>query len=171
MVGFIPVANIIALIVIIRTVSGEIRFESERIRRNENRRDLRICDTRYPILMVHGVFFRDYKFRNYWGRIPKELKTNGARIYFGNQQSASSVADSGRELAGRIKKIVSETGCGKLNIIAHSKGGLDIRYAMSYCGIGGMIASVTTINTSQGGVNLQSICLKIFLSMEETPDS
>ncbi len=32
------------LIVIIRTVSGEIRFESERIRRNENRRDLR--DTR-----------------------------------------------------------------------------------------------------------------------------
>ena len=104
LVGFIPIANIIALVVIIRTVSGEIKFESERIRRNENRRDLRICDTRYPILMVHGVFFRDYKFPNYWGRIPKELKTNGARIYFGNQQSASSVADSGRGTGRPHKK-------------------------------------------------------------------
>ena len=160
LVGFIPIANIIALVVIIRTVSGEIRFESERIRRNENRRDLRICDTRYPILMVHGVFFRDYKFPNYWGRIPKELKTNGARIYFGNQQSASSVADSGRELAGRIKKIVSETGCGKLNVIAHSKGGLDIRYAMNYCGISEMIASVTTINTPHRGCKFAEYLLE-----------
>jgi triacylglycerol lipase len=33
------------------------------------------------------------------------------------------VKDSAQELAGRIEEIVTETGCGKVNIIAHSKGG------------------------------------------------
>lgn len=34
----------------------------------------------------------------------------------------------------RIKKLVQKTGCGKVNIIAHSKGGLDSRYAISRLG-------------------------------------
>ena len=29
-----------------------------------------ICKTRYPILLVHGIFFRDWQMFNYWGRIP-----------------------------------------------------------------------------------------------------
>ena len=77
--------------------------------------------------MVHGVFFRDFEHLNYWGRIPEELKRNGATIYYGNHNSASAVRDSARELAVRVHQIIKETGCEKLNIIAHSKGGLDSR--------------------------------------------
>ena len=43
------------------------------------------CKTKYPILMVHGMGFRDRKYFNYWGRIPKILKENGADIYYGHQ--------------------------------------------------------------------------------------
>ena len=63
--------------------------------------------------------------------MPKELEKNGAVIYYGNHPSAASVADSAEELAVRIKQIVEESGCGKINIIAHSKGVLDCRYAVS----------------------------------------
>ena len=50
----------------------------------------KVCATKYPILMVHGVFFRDFRYLNYWGRIPAELEKNGARIFYGNRQSACS---------------------------------------------------------------------------------
>ena len=55
------------------------------------------------------------------------------------------------ELAERIRQIVEETGCEKVNIIAHSKGGLDSRYAISECGMGKYVASLTTINTPHRG--------------------
>jgi triacylglycerol lipase len=63
------------------------------------------------------------------------------------------VADSGAELAACIQKVVSETGCGKLNIIAHSKGGLDSRYAISCLGMGKYVASLTAISTPHYGCN------------------
>ncbi len=100
---------------------------------------------------MHGVFFRDFKYLNYWGRIPEALKRNGAVVYYGNQQSAASVAESGRELCERIRRIVQETGCGKANLIAHSKGGLDCRYAISQLGAGELVASLTTVNTPHRG--------------------
>ena len=58
--------------------------------------------------MIHGVFFRDTKFFNYWGRIPKELTDNGATIYYGNQPSAAPTADSAEFIANRIKEMLQK---------------------------------------------------------------
>ena len=149
--GMIPIVNIIILQKIIRIAFYEATFESEKIQLNNDRKDEKICATKYPILLVHGVFFRDYKYFNYWGRIPKELEKNGAIIYYGNHESAASIKHSAEELRDRIEEIVKETGCEKVNIIAHSKGGLDSRYAIAHCGMNEKIASLTTINTPHRG--------------------
>lgn len=149
--GFIPIANIIMLGFIIDTVLEEVKVENEKILTNNSRHLQKLCETKYPILLVHGVFFRDSNYLNYWGRIPKELTENGATIFYGNHQSAASVEDSAKELTERIKKILDETGCEKLNIIAHSKGGLDCRYAISMLGADKYVASLTTINTPHRG--------------------
>lgn len=149
--GMIPVVHLVVLCILIRTVKREVRQENDKLLLNQQRASMQICRTRYPILMVHGVFFRDSNFLNYWGRIPKELEKNGATIFYGNHQSASSVADSAKELADRIMQIVKETGCGKVNIIAHSKGGLDCRYALAKLGIAPYVASLTTVNTPHRG--------------------
>ena len=133
---------------IIRMAAEEWEFESGKIMQAQERKDERLCETRYPILMVHGVFFRDFKYFNYWGRIPKELEAHSASVYYGNHQS---VADSGGELARRIREVIAETGCQKVNIIAHSKGGLDSRYAVSVLGMAEYVASLTTINTPHRG--------------------
>ena len=61
------------------------------------------------------------------------------------------MADSAAELKSRITEILAETGAEKLNIIAHSKGGLDCRYAISKLGISDKVASLTTINTPHNG--------------------
>lgn len=149
--GMIPIANVILLGKIIKIVSKEVQFEAAKETLNDSRKDEKICKTKYPLLLVHGVFFRDSKHINYWGRIPKELEKNGAVIFYGNHQSAASVADSAAELSARIKEIVKKTGCEKVNIIAHSKGGLDCRSAISNPEIAELVASLTTVNTPHRG--------------------
>ncbi|MCI6652034.1 MAG: triacylglycerol lipase [Ruminococcus sp.] len=165
--GWIPIAHLFALYKIIRITSEEVRFEEEKYLLNERRKGEEICKTKYPVLLVHGVFFRDFKHLNYWGRIPDELTKNGATVYYGNHQSALSVKDSGFELANRINQIVRETGCQKVNIIAHSKGGLDIRYALAKCNISDKVASLTTINTPHRGCEFADYLLtKIPVAMQ-----
>ena len=149
--GMIPLANLATLFFIIKTTTVECLFETKKEQINEKRKNEKICATKYPILMVHGVFFRDTKLFNYWGRIPKELERNGAKIFYGNHPSAASVADSAVVLKKRILEVLEETKADKVNIIAHSKGGLDSRYAISKLGIEDKVASLTTINTPHRG--------------------
>ena len=118
-----------------------------------------VCRTRYPVIMVHGICFRDWQFLNYWGRIPKALKQNGAVIYYGKQQSSLSVAESAAELKAEIEQVLAQTGAEKVNIVAHSKGGLDSRYAISKLGLAPYIASLTTINTPHRGCKYADVLL------------
>ena len=157
--GLIPVAQLIVLRRIMQVVDAEVEEECRQIDRNNARREEEVCRTRYPILMVHGAFFRDIKHLNYWGRIPATLETNGATVFYGNHQSADAFRDSAAELASRIREIVAETGCGKVNVIAHSKGGMDIRAALAYEGIAPFVASVTTVNTPHRGCEFAEFLL------------
>lgn len=159
--GMIPVANLVALFFIIKTTIAECFVESKKEKVNKQRYDLKICATKYPILLVHGVFFRDTKFFNYWGRIPNELKANGATIFYGNHPSAASITDCAAELKERIVQVLSETGAEKVNIIAHSKGGLDCRYAISKLGMNDKVASLTTINTPHRGCRFADYLLNV----------
>lgn len=109
------------------------------------------ANTKYPILMVHGMGFRDRKHFCYWGRVPKLLKRNGARIYFGGQDSNGSVESNARQLEAALKEVLEKTGAEKVNIIAHSKGGLEARYLISTMGYGDKIASLTTLSTPHNG--------------------
>ena len=149
--GMVPVANLLVLSWIVKISSREVREESERYWRNEARRPLQICRTRYPILMVHGVFFRDSEHLNYWGRVPAELIKNGATVYYGGQESAGNVHTCALQIKKAIVKVLQETGADKVNIIAHSKGGLDSRYCICMLGMAPYVASLTTVNTPHRG--------------------
>lgn len=159
--GGIPIVNFFTLIPAIKSAKAEVNFESNKQKLDLGREKDEVCRTKYPILLVHGVFFRDFKYFNYWGRITDELQKNGAKIYFGNHQSALSVDDSARELTERIKQIAAETGCEKVNIIAHSKGGLDCRRAISRFGADKYVASLTTINTPHRGCEFADYLLGV----------
>lgn len=149
--SMIPILNLIVLTRIINTTSDEVDFEIEKEIVSTSPALSEICKTKYPLVLVHGVFFRDSKLFNYWGRIPRTLKLHGATVYYGEHQSALPVKESARELASRIKLIVERSGCEKVNIIAHSKGGLDCRYAISEFGLAPYVASITTVNTPHRG--------------------
>ena len=150
---WLPPLTAVLLSRVARTAMREYRTALARIRRDQARAGDQVCRTRYPLLLVHGIFFRDWSALNYWGRIPDALTRNGATIFYGGQQSSASVADSGTELAAAIERVTAATGCGKVNIVAHSKGGLDARWAISQLGCAEKVASLTTINTPHRGCN------------------
>lgn len=107
--------------------------------------------TKYPLLMVHGVGFRDLRWPLYWGRIPNALAGMGAELFYGQQDCWARIEDNAKSLKARIRQILDETDSEKVNIIAHSKGGLEARMVASALGMGGQIASITTIGTPHRG--------------------
>ena len=157
---YIPLVNLFVFWQVCRKVRGEFFMELARADLDAARAENQVCRTKYPILLVHGIFFRDWQLVNYWGRIPRELQRNGAQLHYGGQQSAAAVADSGMELRDTILRVLDETGAEKVNIIAHSKGGLDSRYAISRLDMAPYVASLTTVNTPHRGVVFAQELLK-----------
>ena len=119
-----------------------------------------VCKTEYPLLLVHGAGFRDLKTPVYWGRIPNVLRSHGAEVFFGEQDCWASTETNAHALCARIDAVLSETGAAKVNILAHSKGGLEARMAASSLGYADKIASITTLGSPHRGSRTFSIFLK-----------
>jgi triacylglycerol lipase len=116
------------------------------------------CKTRFPIMLVHGAAFRDdSKLYNYWGRIPKLLRNAGADIYYSGQDAWGSIESNAEIIKKNVMEVLSKTGVEKINLIAHSKGGLEARYLISELNMGSHIASLTTISTPHHGSKIVDI--------------
>lgn len=125
------------------------------------------CRTKYPILMLHGIAARDGKRNTCWGTIPYALNDEGARIFFGHQDAWGSIEGNAQFLKRRIQFLLARQACRKINIIAHSKGGLEARYLISQLGMADSVASLTTIATPHhGSRTMEKLCKRngIFLS-------
>lgn len=71
------------------------------------------CHTRYPIVLIHGTGFRDWRGLRYWGRIPETLEKHGAKVFFGNQDGWATVEKNAAALKERVEEILAETGSEK----------------------------------------------------------
>ena len=109
------------------------------------------CKTKYPIVLIHGTGFRDHRLLNYWGRIPKALESEGAVIYYGCQDSWGTIEYNAEMIKRKINNVIESTNYEKVNLISHSKGGLEARYLISSLGMEEKIASLTTISTPHHG--------------------
>ena len=89
------------------------------------------------------------------------MQRNGAAVYYGHQQAWGTIEDNAEAIRAKILEIQTETGCEKVNIIAHSKGGLDARYLITRLGMGEAVASLTTISTPHRGSELLDLLGKL----------
>ncbi|OQY02895.1 MAG: hypothetical protein B6I20_06170 [Bacteroidetes bacterium 4572_117] len=110
------------------------------------------CATTHPVLLVHGIAYRDdVPFIKYWSKIPEKLEKNGATVFLAHQDALNSHIENALQIKDRIQQILEETGCEKVNIISHSKGGLESRYMISNLGMANKVASLTTLATPHRG--------------------
>lgn len=107
---------------------------------------------RHPIVLVHGIAAKDgIKGFSFWGRIPDALRENGLEVHLGGTDAWGSIESNAALLGETIDGIVAAGASGKVNLIAHSKGGIDSRYLISTLGYSRRVASLTTICTPHGG--------------------
>lgn len=125
----------------------------------------------YPIVLVHGVCRFDVLLNDalnldnnddpeldnlhYFKGIRTMLKQKGYIVYHSSVAWAAGVEKRANELKENLLKILKETRTEKVNIIAHSMGGLDARHMMFNDRNDGEIhqsvASLTTISTPHEG--------------------
>lgn len=157
----IPIINLFIILYACSVVKAEYEHESYKVINNNMRITSEICKTKYPLVLIHGLGFKDYKYVNYWGRIPKELIRNGASVYYGNQEAWGTIEQNAMDIKNKILEVIEKEKCEKVNLIAHSKGGLDARYMVSALNMEKYVASLTMIATPHKGSRLIDIIYKI----------
>ena len=108
-------------------------------------------DTRYPIILVHGLAVRDCVFMKPFGQIERILKIQGYKVSRSKIEAFAPIEHNADVLKKEILKILEEHGVDKVNIIAHSKGGLDAKYMIEKLDMAEHVASFTTLCTPHKG--------------------
>ncbi len=154
---WIPILNLFLLRYLGKKAKEEMDLEICRFETRKERDGQMICATKYPLILLHGIGFRDLQYFNYWGRIPKELTRYGAVVYYGHQEAWGTIEANAKVIKATIEKVLEENHCDKVNIIAHSKGGLDARYLISGLHMDEHVASLTTMSTPHRGSELLNL--------------
>lgn len=107
--------------------------------------------TKYPIILAHGIILKDFKYFKAFGKIEKILRAEGCRVYTAKTDGFGTVEGNAAQLKAQITEILQAVQTDKVNIIAHSKGGLDARYMIEHLGMEDAVASLTTLCTPHKG--------------------
>ena len=107
--------------------------------------------SKYPIILVHGIAAKQLRILNAFGKIGEELKKEGYTVYISDNDGFGSIENNAEQLKRYIDKVLKDTGAEKVNIIAHSKGGLDSKYMITKLGMEDKVASLTTLCTPHRG--------------------
>jgi triacylglycerol lipase len=115
--------------------------------------------TRYPIVLAHGLLGSPTGFGGFNPRIVEALRKDGQQVFLGAVPPIASVKDRATYLAKSVDDALAQTGAEKVNIIAHSMGGLDARSLINDLGYGDRVASITTLATPHRGSKVADIAL------------
>src|SRR5947207_11660478 len=136
-------------------VSAAVLFGLARWLRLRRRRARKPGRPRLPVVLAHGFLGFDElaigsQRHAYFRGIETRLVQMGAKVYTPRVPPAASIATRAGRLAELIRALPDE----RVNIVAHSMGGLDARYAISQLGLSDKVASLTTIATPHLGTPL-----------------
>ena len=113
---------------------------------------------KYPVVLVHGIYAHDRKGgEKFWGRIPETLEDRGIHVFFGKTDAWGEYQSNAALLKNTIEEILNQTKKEKVNIIAHSKGGIDSRYLIWKYNFNEKVASLTTICTPHHGAEIADL--------------
>jgi triacylglycerol lipase len=141
---------VVGLVLAALAVSAVLAFLRRRQRRRRPPRHE--PKLRHPVVLAHGVLGfdriaiggRDF---SYFRGVTRHLMGVGAEVHKPRVPSSASIAVRAQEL----KRLIEMLPAKKVNVIAHSMGGLDARYAISKLGLADRVATLTTIGTPHFG--------------------
>ena len=113
-----------------------------------------------PVVLVHGLFGFDRigvpgaRF-DYFRGIAKHLESLGCHAHAVRLPGSASVPERARELVAAIEALPHD----RIDLIAHSLGGLDARYALTHLGLARRVRSLVTVGTPHRGTPIADLAL------------
>ena len=107
---------------------------------------------RHPVILAHGMLGFDEiavagRRHQYFRKITDALSGLDAKFHTPRVPAAAPIAVRAEQLRALVDELPGE----RVNVIAHSMGGLDARYAISRLGLRDRVASLVTIGTPHQG--------------------
>lgn len=115
---------------------------------------------KHPVLLCHGygaitVLVKPAPLYD----VAILMRTHNVLAYAPNIVPYAQIEVRAESWVRLIRKLMDELECPKLNIIAHSMGGLDIRYAITKLDMAPVVESLTTVSTPHHGTSVAELLL------------
>ena len=111
-----------------------------------------IIGTRYPVVLMHGFgVLAGLRRGGHLYAAAAEMRMRGVWAYAPNVAPYNTVSVRAEMWKERLTHVLEETGADRLNIIAHSMGGLDARYLITCKNLHSRVATLTTVSTPHRG--------------------
>jgi triacylglycerol lipase len=146
-------AAVAALVALRRAFLARLHRLQRRIRR---------AGPRHPVVLAHGFFgFDEIRLgrarHDYFRGVSDRLEREGLVVHRARVAKTGSVATRAAELAAFVRDLPAR----RVNVVAHSMGGLDARYAVARLGLAGKVASVVTVGTPHLGTPLADLTAQL----------
>jgi triacylglycerol lipase len=122
--------------------------------------DLAAPSSHFPVLLVHGFSGSPTNWISFY-KVQDALMADGRQTFVADLPPYDTVAVRAAQLTHDIDRALAASGAKAVNIIAHSMGGLDARYAAARLGYASRIASVTTVSAPHGGTEVADLALSL----------
>ena len=118
---------------------------------------------KYPMVLCHGIG-GSKPLLPYFHSIAEDLEEAGCKAFRWRVERYSSIETRAKSLKKKVDWYLSNNPeVMKLNLIAHSMGGLDCRYYISSLGGHKYVSSLTTIGTPHRGTSWADLYVKQFI--------
>ncbi len=160
-----PYSRLAALFLTIALAASCASFNpAERAAAIEGVRMAQTPKPKYPIFLVHGIGWRSETKANglrYWDGVTPILDALGVRYFVSSQGAYGLIEDNAATLKEDLERwFAAHPETEKINIVAHSRGGLESRYLISCLGMEDRVASLTLLSVPNRGSPVASRLLK-----------
>ncbi len=128
----------------------------------------------YPVVFVHGMAGFDALriggvSMDYFGDTVVDLTARGEEVYRVILPPFDSSQERATALSSALDDILARSGAAKLNLVAHSQGGIDSRLVISPRGLarGDVIATLVTISSPHRGTRVANVATGVSTSLPE----
>jgi triacylglycerol lipase len=107
------------------------------------------------VVLAHGLLgFDEIRIgrarADYFRGVSERLERDGCVVHRCRVAKTASIADRAADLAAFVERLDAR----RVNLVAHSMGGLDARYALAKLGLRAKVASLVTVGTPHRGTPL-----------------
>ncbi|MEO0602664.1 MAG: alpha/beta fold hydrolase [Myxococcota bacterium] len=122
--------------------------------------------TRYPVVLLHGAFgFEELRIQNerhaYFYGVRERLEAKGVEVHTPEVSPVAGI----RTRAKQLVRYLDGLGLDRVNIVAHSMGGLDSRYAITHFGLHERVSALVTIGSPHRGTPLANLSNSVTTSI------